>query len=337
MFTGIVRERGRVVSCEDGRLVVETTIEASVGDSVAVNGVCLTVVGIHAGLVSFDVVPETLGRTAFGGLRPSVSVNVEPALRAGEPLGGHYVQGHVDGVGRIRSSEPEGSGRRLWIEAPPELLRYVVDKGSVTVDGVSLTVAGLDDSAFAVALVPHTLEATTLGGLEPGGQVNLEADILAKYVERLINVDTIMPNGQNSNSVAALDVNTQGDVLFQYSNGVNSMVVRRGGKLRQVHNFFQPTADGDWLIRINAMDLRNDGTVYKVAPNGTMSSYAEGMGIATGMAFDRDENLYVGDRSGTIFKIAREHGWRRKLIVKVAKPPEGQDQKGRQPGRHLER
>jgi riboflavin synthase len=182
MFTGIVHEQGRVVSFTGGRLVVETVVEASVGDSVAIDGVCLTVVESEGGSLHFDVALETLARAKpFG-----AAVNVEPALRVGEPLGGHYVQGHVDGVGRVRDSEPEGDGRRLWIEGPSGLLRYLVDKGSVTVDGVSLTVAGLDDSAFAVALVPHTLEVTTLGGLGPGDEVNLEVDVLAKYVERLL-------------------------------------------------------------------------------------------------------------------------------------------------------
>jgi riboflavin synthase len=116
-------------------------------------------------------------------------VNVEPALRAGEPLGGHYVQGHVDGVGRVRSVEPEGEGRLVRFDAPPEVLRYCVEKGSITVDGVSLTVTEIDDTTFAVALVPHTLAETTLGALEPGDEVNLEADVLAKYVERLLARD----------------------------------------------------------------------------------------------------------------------------------------------------
>jgi riboflavin synthase len=131
--------------------------------------------------LAFDVVPETVARTKpFG-----AQVNLEPALRAGEPLGGHYVQGHVDGVGRVRSFEAEGEGARLWVDPPAELMQYVVEKGSIAVDGVSLTVAGLDDAGFAVALVPHTLEVTTLGSLLPGDEVNLEADVLAKYVERL--------------------------------------------------------------------------------------------------------------------------------------------------------
>ena len=181
MFTGIVRELARVASFENGRLVVETSVEAQVGDSVAVNGVCLTVVDGDRTTLSFDVVPETVSRTKpFG-----AEVNMEPALRAGEPLGGHYVQGHVDAVGAVRAAEPEGEGKRIWIDAPAEVLRYCVEKGSIAVDGVSLTIAGLDDHGFAVALVPHTLAETTLGGAEPGDRVNLEADVLAKYVERL--------------------------------------------------------------------------------------------------------------------------------------------------------
>jgi len=182
VFTGIVRERGRVVAFDGSRLLVESATAASIGDSVALDGVCLTVVEARDGTLAFDVAPETRTRAKqFAG-----EVNVEPALRAGEPLGGHYVQGHVDGVGRVRSVEPEGDGARLSIEAPPALLRYCVEKGSITVDGVSLTVAELADDAFAVALVPHTLAATTLGRLRPGDAVNLEADVLAKYVERLV-------------------------------------------------------------------------------------------------------------------------------------------------------
>src|SRR5271169_1029287 len=145
MFTGIVRERGRVAAIEGGtegvRLRVDapaTAAEVSVGDSVAVGGVCLTVVEIAAPQLSFDAVPETLSRTALGRLRPGAEVNVEPALRAGEPLGGHVMQGHVDGVGRVRSVEPEGAGSRIWLDAPPEVLRYCVAMGSIAVDGASL-------------------------------------------------------------------------------------------------------------------------------------------------------------------------------------------------------
>jgi riboflavin synthase alpha subunit len=183
VFTGIVRDLGRVVQFDGSRLVVETAVEATTGDSVAVDGICLTVVSSAPGRLTFDVVPETLGRVKRFGRE----VNVEPALRAGEPLGGHYVQGHVDGVGHVQSVEAEGEGLRVFVSAPGDVLRYCVEKGSVAVDGVSLTVAELAEDAFAVALVPHTLAATTLSDLRPGQAVNLEVDVLAKYVERLIS------------------------------------------------------------------------------------------------------------------------------------------------------
>jgi riboflavin synthase len=182
MFTGIVQERGRVASFVGGRLVIESGIEAEIGDSVAVDGVCLTVTEAQNGTLVFDVMVETLNRAKLFGPQ----VNLEPALRAGDPLGGHYVQGHVDGVGTVRSIDPEDEGKRVWIDAAPELMRYLVEKGSITVEGVSLTVAGLADDGFAVALVQHTLAATTLGNLAPGDKVNLETDVLAKYVERLL-------------------------------------------------------------------------------------------------------------------------------------------------------
>ena len=189
MFTGLVREVGTVVSVtgrETMRLEVKAPATAAgLGDSVAIDGVCLTVVAVDGETLAFDAVPETLARTSLGGLAAGSRVNLEPALRAGEPLGGHYVQGHVDGVGTIRSVELEGDGKRLWFDAPMELLRYLVEKGSIAVQGASLTVAALDDAGFAVALVPHALEATTLGMLEPGDAVNLEADVIGKYVERL--------------------------------------------------------------------------------------------------------------------------------------------------------
>jgi len=183
VFTGLVREVGKVSSFENGRLVVESSTAAELGDSVAIDGVCLTVVESGDRRLAFDVVPETIAR-----VKPfSELVNVEPALRAGDPLGGHQVQGHVDGVGRVVSVEAEGDGRRMRVEAEPELLRYCVDKGSVTVDGVSLTVAAVDDAGFELALIPHTLLATTLSRLKRGDPVNLEVDVLAKYVERLLN------------------------------------------------------------------------------------------------------------------------------------------------------
>jgi riboflavin synthase len=196
VFTGIVRERGRVVSTHGGadgvRLRIaapQTAADASAGESVAISGVCLTVVAVADGEIEFDAVTETLRRSSLGRLAPGAAVNVEPALRVGEPLGGHYVQGHVDAVGRVRSVEEEGDGRLVRFDAPPEVLRYCVEKGSIAVEGVALTVAELDDVGFAVALVPHTLAETTLGSVGPGDEVNLEADVLAKYVERLVTRD----------------------------------------------------------------------------------------------------------------------------------------------------
>jgi riboflavin synthase len=193
MFTGIVRERGRVAAVAGGadgvRLEVhapETAARTAVGDSVSVDGCCLTAIAVADGRLAFEAVPESLRRTALEGLEPGAEVNLEPALRAGEPLGGHVVQGHVDGVGRVRSLEPEGDGARLVVEAPPEILRYCVEKGSIALQGVALTIAALSDDGFEIALVPHTLEATTLGSLRPGDPVNLEVDVLAKYVERLL-------------------------------------------------------------------------------------------------------------------------------------------------------
>ena len=189
MFTGIVRERGRVVGFTDGRLEIDapaTASDAAIGDSVSVSGACLTVVSVDEARLGFDVVPETVGRTSFARLRPGQGVNLEQAVRASDRMDGHLVQGHVDGVGIVRTLEPEGGGMRLTVEAPPDLLRYLVDKGSVAIEGVSLTVASLRDDAFEIALIPHTLAETTLGELRPGDPVNLEVDVLAKYVERLL-------------------------------------------------------------------------------------------------------------------------------------------------------
>jgi riboflavin synthase len=184
MFTGIVRELGTVEEAGE-RLRIrapETAGLTGVGDSVSVAGVCLTTVAAEDGVLAFDVVPETLRRSTLGRLRERAPVNLEPALRAGDALGGHFVQGHVDGVGRVRAVTEEG----FEVEALRELLRYCVEKGSVAVEGVSLTIAALAEDSFTVALVPHTREATTLGALEAGNDVNIEVDVLAKYVERLL-------------------------------------------------------------------------------------------------------------------------------------------------------
>jgi riboflavin synthase len=188
VFTGIVREVGRVEAVEGEETVhlrvraPETAANAHRGDSISLSGVCLTATDVADGVLSFDAVPETLSRSTLGRLETGAGVNLEPALRAGEPLGGHLVQGHVDAVGRVRGAD----GDVLEIEAPADVLRYCVEKGSIAIDGVSMTIASLSDGSFTVAVVPHTRDVTTLGRLSKGAEVNLEADVLGKYVERLL-------------------------------------------------------------------------------------------------------------------------------------------------------
>jgi riboflavin synthase len=196
MFTGIVEELGRVVAIDDlgdsVRLRVHgplATSDVAAGDSIAANGCCLTVVHSHGGTFSADVMKETLDRTSLGGLRPGAPVNLERAARVGARLGGHIVQGHVDGTGVISSRTPSEHWELIWVEIPAVLTRYVAVKGSVAVDGVSLTVADLRDGerpSFSVGLIPTTLERTTLGTKTVGEAVNLEVDVVAKYVERLL-------------------------------------------------------------------------------------------------------------------------------------------------------
>jgi riboflavin synthase len=186
MFTGLVQSTGTVGYLADGRLRIESALALSEGDSVAINGVCLTATAVRPGGFDADVMPETLRRTALGELAEGDRVNLELPLRATDRLGGHVVQGHVDGTGTVESIADDGFARLVRISAPLELLRYVVEKGSIAVDGVSLTVAEVDDDGFAVALIPETLERTTLGAAAPGRTVNLEVDVLAKYVEKLV-------------------------------------------------------------------------------------------------------------------------------------------------------
>jgi len=190
MFTGLVADLGTVRAVDatdDGvRLEVASRLELSEGDSIAVNGVCLTATALHDGAFRADVMHETLRRSSLGSVGEGARVNLELPLRAADRLGGHVVQGHVDGLGTVRDVVEEGFARVVTIEAPPELLRYVVEKGSIAVDGVSLTVAGLGDGWFSVSLIPETLERTILGAAAPGQRVNLEVDVLAKYVERLV-------------------------------------------------------------------------------------------------------------------------------------------------------
>jgi riboflavin synthase len=188
VFTGLVAGTGRVRSLRDGRLEVDTPLaaELAAGDSIAVNGVCLTALDPTPEGFAADVMPETLRRSSLGPLAGGDEVNLELPLRAGDRLGGHVVQGHVDGTGTVDEVREEGFSRVVRIAAPAELLRYVVEKGSIAVDGVSLTVAEAGDTTFAVSLIPETLERTNLGAATPGTAVNLEVDILAKYVEKLM-------------------------------------------------------------------------------------------------------------------------------------------------------
>ena len=193
MFTGLVADRGRVAElhqADDGALleiVTSLALELAEGDSVAVNGVCLTATSVRADRFSAEAMHETLARSSLGGLGVGSLVNLELALRADGRLGGHIVQGHVDATATIAGAREDGFARVLSVAAAPELLRYVVEKGSIAVDGVSLTVSALGDDAFDVSLIPETLQRTTLGSLREGDTVNLEVDVLAKYVERLLD------------------------------------------------------------------------------------------------------------------------------------------------------
>jgi riboflavin synthase len=192
VFTGIVEEMGRVAAVQrDGeglRLTIEAALagELSPGDSVAVSGVCLTAVDPGESSFTADLSPETVTRSSLGGLAEGDSVNLELPLRPTDRLGGHIVQGHVDAVGAIEASSDNGASRDMRFSAPADLLRFVVEKGSVTVDGVSLTVTEVDDTGFSVSLIPETLERTTLGRGSPGRPVNLEVDVIAKHVEKLL-------------------------------------------------------------------------------------------------------------------------------------------------------
>ncbi len=192
MFTGLVGELGTVAAVEETPAGVRLAIDARIadelapGDSVAVNGVCLTATDAGPGRFGADVMNETLRRTSLGALAAGAPVNLELPLRASDRLGGHVVQGHVDGLGAVSEVRADGVARLLTVTAPPELLRYVVEKGSIAVDGISLTVAAVDERGFTVSLIPETLERTNLGAATPGVPVNLEVDVMAKYVEKLV-------------------------------------------------------------------------------------------------------------------------------------------------------
>jgi riboflavin synthase len=193
MFTGLVQDLGKVTvvdATEDGvRLSVRTRLAGEIGegDSVAVNGVCLTATAIADDEFRADVMHETLRRSSLGAATAGSDVNLELSLRAADRLGGHIVQGHVDGLAAVRDVQEDGFSRVVTFSAAPDLLRYVVEKGSIAVNGVSLTVAGVGEDWFSVALIPETLERTTLGNAAPGAPVNLEVDVVAKYVEKLVS------------------------------------------------------------------------------------------------------------------------------------------------------
>jgi riboflavin synthase len=193
MFTGLIEDLGELSVLESNELGARLTIRSvlaaqlSEGDSVAVNGVCLTATGIGVESFSADAMNETLSRSSLGTAEPGSSLNLELPVRANGHLGGHIVQGHIDGVGTIATTREDGIALVLTVSAAPELLRYVAEKGSIAVDGVSLTVARVDDAGFDVWLIPETTQRTNLGAAEPGRTVNLEVDILAKYVERLLS------------------------------------------------------------------------------------------------------------------------------------------------------
>jgi riboflavin synthase len=192
MFTGIVREIGTVEAVERNeagarlRIRGEVAHDLSPGDSVSVNGVCLTAATAGDGVFAADVMNQTLSLTTLGTLEREGRVNLEPAVRAGEPLGGHLVQGHVDGTGRVTSVSEDGFARRVAVAVGENLLRYVAERGSVAIDGVSLTVAGLTDSTCEIAYIPHTLAVTSAGTYTPGTRVNLEVDLLARYLARML-------------------------------------------------------------------------------------------------------------------------------------------------------
>jgi riboflavin synthase len=190
LFTGLVADLGTVTAVDAGeagvRLTVETGLELNEGDSIAVNGVCLTATSLPANAFTADVMHETLRRSSLGALEPGSRVNLELPLRAADRLGGHFVQGHVDGLGTIQDMREEGFSRVVTIGVEPALLRYVIEKGSIAVDGVSLTVSAVGDDWLQASLIPETLERTVLGTATTGTPVNLEVDVLAKYIEKLV-------------------------------------------------------------------------------------------------------------------------------------------------------
>ncbi len=224
MFTGLVQALGRVRRLDEGaearRIEVEVSLAADareLGASVAVSGVCLTVVRADPQSFEADIAFETLERTTLGALRAGDAVNIEPSLRMGDPLGGHLVSGHVDGVGQIRSIEARGEARQIAVDVPPALRRYIAEKGSICIDGVSLTVNAVDAQGFWIGLVPHTLEVTTLGRMQVGTPVNLEVDLLARYVERILTV-----GGQGAREGLSMDKLAQAGFVGKEHTGIDA-------------------------------------------------------------------------------------------------------------------
>lgn len=220
MFTGLVAELGTVERLTDGETVCQLSIRArkilpsvKIGDSIAVNGVCLTVVRLRGNGFTADVMPETMRRTTLHLLTPGDRVNLERSLRPADGLDGHIVQGHVEGTGRITSVTPEGNARLYRIETSGELLRYIVEKGSVAIDGISLTVMTVDSGGFGVSLIPHTAKETTLGYKGAGAVVNLETDILARYVEKMLGQASTAPAGTDKKIFGRNSGNSTAEVV----------------------------------------------------------------------------------------------------------------------------
>lgn len=214
MFTGLIEEMGSVRSVQRKSRSLHLTVAAAkvlddlkIGDSIAVNGCCLTVVTLHNGSFTADVMPETYQRTNLGRLSPGHAVNLERCLTMGTRLGGHLVSGHIDGLGEIKSLQPEEIAVLYTIKAPREVLRYTVPKGSIAVDGISLTVVDVSADTFSVSIIPHTLAVTTLGRRNPGDGVNLEADLIGKYVERFVSARQGSANGDQGLSKRMLEEN----------------------------------------------------------------------------------------------------------------------------------
>ncbi len=205
MFTGIIEEMGHIESIGDGRLLIaahKVLEEIQLGDSIAVNGICLTVTSFKSDVFSVDVMPETLRRTSLAALRKGSAVNLERALTLSDRLGGHIVSGHIDGVGRILSFQTEGNAILLQVAAAPELLHYILEKGSVALDGISLTVVSVTEQDFTVSLIPHTRKVTTLGEKRAGDLINIENDLIGKYVERFL-LQPQIKNEKRSNGITA--------------------------------------------------------------------------------------------------------------------------------------